>query len=132
MSRFEMVTELEDGRRSVLPIRCRAEVDEADELQAVAAWLSAHGLLDESLVSHDEAGIELWAAVLRDPEARTDDLLEALLLLGHTPSERAFEILCGYADSPHAGFEVLAILARDECAFWLAGGPQEQLLAAAG
>jgi len=35
------------------------------------------------------------------------------------PRPEALTVLEGYCASPHAGFELLANLARDECLFWL-------------
>lgn len=100
---------------------------------AVDTYLAAHRLLPEATCLDDEAEIHgrISRALgrLADQKAAPEDLLEAIVILGHVPSSIALTALQRHAasDRPHAD---VARIAADECLSWMAD--LDQLLRALG
>ncbi len=90
---------------------------------AVDTYLEAHSLLPATACLDDEATIHrrISQALTRiaDRQAGPDDLLEAIVVLGHVPSSIALAALQQHAESdrPHAD---VAKIAADECLGWMA------------
>jgi hypothetical protein len=94
----------------------------AQSVDALHTYFAAHDLLPRSMSDSgvDEAAlIERSLRVLDDSESSAAALLEALVILGHTPTMGAYEALQRHAASkrPHAD---VAALAAEECLDWIA------------
>jgi hypothetical protein len=126
MGRWSMTPRVEGAEASVRSFGGKEGSSEIEEMQALITYFDAHRYLPEAedeeedeVEGLDEEELTLWGAVLSDPDAGFELLLEGLILLAHTPNPKSLEILESYTASPHAGFELIAELARDECSFWL-------------
>ncbi len=100
---------LDDGVTVSMPI-------EPEDLPHYQAYVMAHELLPPLYprsMDHVQELAPKAYRILSDPH-HEEGVLEAIMLLGHTPTRRALDTLRGYARSgrPHA---VLAKIAALEC-----------------
>jgi len=95
-----------------------------EEIEALELWLEAMKWLEPE-APPGEAEVEAFAGVLGDSLSGDDEILAALLALSHAPTQRAREVLEGYAEAPHPGMGLLAQLAVEEWRFWCERTPAE-------
>lgn len=91
------------------------------ELGLHSAYLEAHRLLPRGYPSNhaDVRAHGTWALrTLEDPLSPNESVLRAILILGHTPDERALRALRRHA-SRNRVYAGMARLAADECVFWM-------------
>lgn len=85
-----------------------------DDLDAFYTYLYAHRWLPERNANRDRAA-RIALNALADPHGSPGAILRAIVVLGHTPTERAWQALCTHAtvDGAHAR---VAMMAAQECA----------------
>lgn len=97
-----------------------------EELVLHNAYVEAHQLLPPGYPSSDadiRAHLSQALGTLADPLSPSDAVLRAILILGHTPDERALTALRQHAadNGTHAA---MAEIAADECAWWTESVPR--------
>jgi hypothetical protein len=94
----------------------------AKDLEALNTYLGAHALLPPGMPDSgiaDPGLIGESLEVLGDDEASPEALIEAIVVLGHTPSMTAHDALRRHAASTRP-LASIAGIAADECLDWIA------------
>jgi hypothetical protein len=96
-------------------------VVEVSDVETCTAYMEAHRLLPPDYPSSDadmRAHMTMAIHTLEDPLSPSESVLRAILILGHTPDERALAALRNHAsrEGMHAD---MARIAVDECAWWI-------------
>lgn len=95
-----------------------------EDVDAHLAYLEAHRLLPPGYPTseaHLRTEMAMALFTLDDPDASPDSVLRAIVILAHTPDERALAALVRYASSGRVHAD-LAKPAATECDMWLQTG----------